>query len=192
MFERISFANAHLAGSGFGGNGSTYSECNFTGADLSGSSGIQPTFRNCVFEATNFTDCLLKHCIFVGCKFVGEVKSVIFGPETGCVMRKCDFRCCCFVDCAFNNMRFESCEFSEDSILFADWPRALREFEKQSEQCGSSDVLPACRKWLDVWRESLAFTPQNIVDLADLKLHEGPKIAEEMFALFRCCTRLAS
>lgn len=182
-FEEVSFRRAKMVGSSFG---SPYLRCDFSKADISGSTGLTPTFTNCLFDRTKFKNSVLRNCTFNDCKLSGEVRGVIFGGEFG-VMEGCDLTEASFVDCTFNNFSFENCTTSDDTLIFRDWQITLRLFAEQLDRESDAEVVQVGRRWLSVWHDRLSITRNYLVDLADLIHFEGPKVGAELFRIYRTC-----
>lgn len=185
VFERTSFARSKLHGSAVGANGTRYAECDFARADLSGSTGFDAEFRACRFDYAKLKNCVMGGSSFLRCRFVGRVERVIFGGETGAAFIACDFTGASFVDCGFNHIHFERCSTSSGNIVFGDWPRALARFRMMAEAVTDPKLREACDGWISVWEQRSSFTPENLVDRADLEAQFGVEIGESMFDLFR-------
>jgi uncharacterized protein YjbI with pentapeptide repeats len=180
--KRTSFIGAKFKGSGFA---STYEDCDFSKADLSGSSCTSPTFSECKLARTKLDNSVLTGCFFVNCVLAGKVKGVLFGTRIGGQMKGCDLREASFVDCTFSNFHFESCVTSNNTIIFSNWSQTVDEFAKRLEAVSDPKIRDECRTWLSVWQDRSSATPANLVDRQDWESRDGERVAAEVFGIFR-------
>lgn len=185
QFKNVSFLQSKLKGSGFAGKQTCYTRCNFTKADLTGSTGNGGTFQECKFENTKLKNSVLGTCTFRNSKFSGKIENVLFGGQTGFSFSNCDFRGSSFINCAFNHLLCDSCLFSDKAILFPDWGSTLVQFKEAVNRLTKNHIMKASLKWIEIWEECLDFTPQQILDRNDFIKKEGLEAGHAIFKLFQ-------
>lgn len=191
-FTNLSFAGCRMKGSGFGGRISEYVSCDFSGADLSGSSGSRANFTSCLFVGTILKNSVLGNLRFTRCKFSGKIEKVILSGGAGGGMYECDLTEAAFSDCGFNSMKFVGCQTGEDVIIFQHWPGALAQCRIVGESLQDSDIRASVLNWLKCAEQRSSFETSNLVDRKDLQTELGLDTGALLFGFFRQLSQEAS
>lgn len=184
-FCDLSFKQSNMRGSGFGGKMSSYENCDFSKANMSGCNGSRAVFKECSFEKTSLNNSILGSLRFEKSVFSGDIKKVMLSGNCGGGLLQCDFSKARFFDCAIRHMQFQDCTFSESSVIVKNWPNEIkRTFEplshiqKQYPDSGLST-------WISVWTDTSKEYTDQLFDLNDLKKNLGKSCGEAVFNVMK-------